>query len=239
MPMTARPLAPAWVPASLGVALVVLPSIVSQVLSPEWFATGDSTVASDGLAVWGILLGVSGSCVVLAGGWVGASVGLSSSSGFLIQMFGGVAAGMWGSIMWLGYGGAHDAAVFVATVAALFVGIPYWILAGVGLIVGSAIYQSRTPQDQQLQDQQLSDQQVEERIRSGYFEPSSDVSTESGLTSIGNLESGDRFTDSSGQLLEVIKIWKEPNGEILITVQTSSGQGVRRWHRNQVEQDRP
>ncbi|MFW2340919.1 MAG: hypothetical protein ACN4GK_12780 [Acidimicrobiia bacterium] len=137
-----NPLVVTWVAVVVGVALVAVPTLVSEIVWPRWAATYVSSTAESGLALFGALLGLSGLCVAAVGVWVGFSVAPDFGSGvqIMLRMYGGVVFATLASITFLGFERAPLETMFIAPIVAVLVGIPFWVFAGAGLAVGSIMY---------------------------------------------------------------------------------------------------
>jgi len=86
--------------------------------------------------VWLALLGVSGLIVFVVAGWLGLSRGASFAARAMIPMYAGASVGVYVSALIVDAG--PDAGGGLVIVVAIG-GIPFWILAGVGIGVGALV----------------------------------------------------------------------------------------------------
>lgn len=139
-----QPYAPLSVAVVVGVAAVAVPTLVSEIVWPGWSVAGVSATAGSGIALFGALLGLSGLCVVAVGVWVGSSAGRKVGTRFMLGMYGGVVFATGASVLFLGWEEFPLESMFLAYIFSVLVGIPFWVLAGLGLALGMNIYNART-----------------------------------------------------------------------------------------------
>lgn len=126
-----------WAALMGGVLLVGLPSLIVQVIWPGWMSTSGSE-AEIAAMVWLSLLGVSGVVIIGVAGLLSFRLGSSFAARLLLRVYIGVAVGMWLSVIVMG-SASYDVGA-AAALFSLFVGIPFWACAGIGIAIGSGLY---------------------------------------------------------------------------------------------------
>jgi hypothetical protein len=129
-----------WLAVGFGFGLV--PGIVSLVVRPGWGSSAVTQYANAGAAIWAVLLALSGLSVAAIGLRFGLTGWAIQGRAAAVHMYGGVVVGTWLSVIVADSGGYYVGAA--ATMLAIMIGFPYWVCAGSGLVLGSAVFRFRT-----------------------------------------------------------------------------------------------
>ena len=129
-----------WLAVRFGFRLV--PGIVSQVVRPGWGSSAVTQYANAGAAIWAGLLALSGLGVAAIGLRFGLTGRATQGRAAAVHMYGGVVVGTWLSVIIVDSGGYDVGAA--AAMLAFMIGIPYWVCAGSGLVLGSEVFKFRT-----------------------------------------------------------------------------------------------